>query len=73
VHSADQTRFRPHHKPVPILRQGRFPRRTDHACCNSQAQCAHNSPPDAASGHDEYGRYGGLTQSSCRFCSAPMC
>ncbi len=45
VHAADRTRFCPHHKPVPILRQGRFSGKTEHAGRNSQAQCTHNSPP----------------------------
>src|SRR3984957_4225077 len=49
VHAADRTRFRPYHKPVLILRPGGFSSETDCASCNSQAQCAHNSPPDAAS------------------------
>jgi hypothetical protein len=41
--------LRPHHKRAPILRQGGFSSETDCASRNSQAQCAHNSPPDAAS------------------------
>ena len=49
VHAADRTRLRPHHKRAPILRQGGFSSETDCASRNSQAQCAHNSPPDAAS------------------------
>jgi hypothetical protein len=31
AHAADRTRFRPRHKPVQILRHGRFPGKTDHA------------------------------------------
>jgi hypothetical protein len=46
VHAANRTRFRPRHKPVPILGQRGFPEKTDYASRNSQAQCAHNSPPD---------------------------
>ena len=45
VRSADRTRFRRHEKPVPILRQGRFPGKTDDAGRSSQAQCSHNSSP----------------------------
>jgi hypothetical protein len=48
VRAADRTRFRRHDKRVPILRQGSFSSKTDCASRNSQAQCAHNSPPDAA-------------------------
>jgi hypothetical protein len=45
AHAPDRTRFRPRHKPVRVLRDGRFPGKTDHAGGKSQAQCTHNSPP----------------------------
>jgi hypothetical protein len=45
AHAADRTRFCPRHKPVPILREGRFPGKTDHAGGKSQPQRTHNSPP----------------------------
>ena len=67
VHAADRTRFCPHHKPVPILRQGGFSSETDCARHNSQAQCAHNSPPDAASEERLWPVM--ATISSCRFYS----
>ena len=62
VHAADRARFCPHHKCVPILRQGGFSSDTDYASRKSQAKCTHNSPPDAASEDGQYGRYWRLSQ-----------
>jgi hypothetical protein len=62
VQPADRARFCPYHKCVPILRQGGFSSETDYASRNSQAQCAHNLPPDAASEDGQYGRQLRLSQ-----------
>jgi hypothetical protein len=49
VQATDRARLRRNHGPAPILRQGVSSGETDCVSRNSQAQCAHNSPPDAAS------------------------
>jgi hypothetical protein len=68
VHAPDWARFCPHHKCVPILRQGYFSSETDCASRKSKAKCAHNSPPVAASQHGQYASNGGFLKLPVLWC-----